>query len=124
MSVTHEPRPALRLFTADQRAVLVENGTRHRDGREIDPDPVVKLFLPGSGVTWLLTELDPDDDDSAFGLCDLGQGYPALGYVSLGEITSVESKLGLVVERDMFFEAKQPLSAYVEAARRDGAIIA
>jgi hypothetical protein len=39
MSVTHEPRPALRLFTAAQRAVLVENGTRHRDGREIDPYP-------------------------------------------------------------------------------------
>jgi hypothetical protein len=68
MSVTYELRRALRLFIADQRAVLVENGTRHRDGREIDPYPVVKLFLPGGSATWLLTELDPDDDDLAFGL--------------------------------------------------------
>jgi len=122
MSVIHELRPALRLFTADQRAALVENGTRHRDGREIDPYPVVKLFLPGSGATWLLTELDPDDDDLAFGLCDVGQGYPELGYVSLGEIASVKSTLGLFVERDVFFEATRPLSAYAEAARRDGVI--
>jgi hypothetical protein len=123
MSIIRELRPALRLFTADQRAALIENGARHRDGREIDPYPVVKLFLPSSGMTWLLTELDPEDDDVAFGLCDVGQGSPELGYVSLGEITSVKSKLGFIVERDVFFEAKRPLSAYVEAARRNGIII-
>jgi len=119
MSVIRDLRPALRLFTADQRAALIENGTRHHDGREIDPYPVVKLFLPGSGATWLLTELDPDDDDLAFGLCDVGQGFPELGYVSVGEIMSVKSEPGLFVERDVFFEAKRPLSAYADAARRD-----
>jgi hypothetical protein len=38
-----------------------------------DPFPVVKLFAPWCGATWLLTELDPGDPDIAFGLCDLGQ---------------------------------------------------
>ena len=37
MSVTYELRPAVQRFTADQRAALVENGARHRAGREIDP---------------------------------------------------------------------------------------
>ena len=39
-------------------------------------------FTPDAGATWLLTEIDPDDHDHAFGLCDLGQGFPELGYVS------------------------------------------
>jgi hypothetical protein len=30
---------------------------------------VVKLFTPDAACTWLLTELDPDDPDIAFGLC-------------------------------------------------------
>jgi hypothetical protein len=42
----------------------------------IDFPPVVKLFTPDAGTTWLLTEIDPDDPDRAFGLCDLGSGFP------------------------------------------------
>ncbi|WP_439331030.1 DUF2958 domain-containing protein [Mesorhizobium carmichaelinearum] len=33
---------------------------------------MVKLFTRDAGATWLLTEIDPDDPDHAFGLCDLG----------------------------------------------------
>ena len=48
--------------------------------------PVVKLFTPWGGCTWLLRELDPENPDIAFGLCDLGMGCPELGSVSLAEI--------------------------------------
>ena len=41
--------------------------------------PVVKLFTPDVNATWLLTELDPEDPDISFGLCDLGVGCPELG---------------------------------------------
>lgn len=108
MSAEHEPRPAMRLFASEQRAALIENGRRTREGYEIDPHPVVKLFLPGGGATWFLTELDPEDDDLAFGLCDLGMRCPELGYVSLGEITSVKSRLGLSIERDHFLRRRSP----------------
>jgi hypothetical protein len=33
----------------------------------------------------LLTEIDPDDEDLAFGLCDLGLGSPELGWVRLDD---------------------------------------
>ena len=39
----------------------------------------MKLFTPDANATWLLTELDPVEPDRAFGLCDLGLGYPELG---------------------------------------------
>ena len=56
-------------------------------GTENEPDflPAVKLFMPERGFVWLLAELDPEQPDIAFGLCDLGMACPELGSVSLSE---------------------------------------
>ncbi len=114
------------LLTADLRARLLQNGRLMQQfaGTEAEPDflPVVKLIAPDAGCTWLLTELDPDDPDIAFGLCDLGMGCPELGYVRITEIESVRGVLGLPVERDLQFVARRTISAYAEEARRHGAI--
>ena len=83
----------------------------------------MKLFTPDAGATWLLTELDPSDPDRAFGLCDLGLGFPELGYVSLVELAAVRGRFGLPVERDLHFTADRPLSDYADAARRRGRIV-
>lgn len=110
----------MKLLTADIQARLLENGRKQAPVRgtkdEIDFEPVVKLFTPDAGCTWLLTEIDPDDTDIAFGLCDLGMGFPELGSVSLSEITSVRGPLGLPIERDLWFKAEKTLSAYAEEA--------
>lgn len=111
------------LITNEQLAQLVANGARSAAGEDIDPHPVVKLFTPDAGATWLVTEADPDDSDRLFGLCDLGLGEPELGYVSLAEIRSVRGKLGLPVERDLYFTAQYPLSRYAKQARRAGMIV-
>ncbi len=50
-------------------------------------------------------------------LCDLGQGFPELGYVSLAELQSVRGPFGLQVERDLHFTASKPISAYAREAR-------
>ena len=84
--------------------------------------PVVKLFNPCGAATWLLTELDPEDPDIAFGLCDLGLGSPELGSVSLSELESVRGKLGLPVERDLHFIPTKTISAYADEARKHGSI--
>lgn len=111
----------MKLLTNDIRERLLRNGrtrqVRENDLRGEDFPPVVKLFTPDAGCTWLLTELDPQEPDIAFGLCDLGMGYPELGYVSLAELASVRGKLGLPIERDLHFTATHPLSVYAHAAR-------
>jgi hypothetical protein len=112
------------LVPLDLRARMLENGRRSAAGADHDPPPVVKLFTPDAAATWLLTELDPDDPDIAFGLCDLGVGCPELGAVSLRGIATVRGALGLPVERDLFFAADRSLSAYARAARAAGAIVA
>ena len=108
------------LLTVEDRVrLLVQALADDRDG-----PPIVKLFTPDGAATWLISEADPDDADRLFGLCDLGLGFPELGYVSLAEISSVRGQLGLPVERDLHFVADKPLSAYAEEARRQGRIVA
>jgi hypothetical protein len=112
-----------KLITDEQRAQLLANGRQSLEQENFDPAPVVKLFTPDAGATWLLTEMDPDDHDHAFGLCDLGLGYPELGWVSLAEIATVRGRLGLPIERDLHFEAQKRLSAYAREARLAGRIV-
>lgn len=112
---------ASRLFTVAQYEQLISNGSPQN--RDQDHVPVAKLFLPGTGCTWLLTEIDPEEPDLAFGLCDLGMGFPELGYVSLEEITSVKTRYGMSVERDLHFTGKHSISVYARAARSHSQIV-
>ncbi|HEY2034443.1 MAG TPA: DUF2958 domain-containing protein [Rhizomicrobium sp.] len=109
----------MNLYTEAQFEQLLTQG-RNRDQ---DHPPVVKLFTPDANFTWLLSEIDPEEPDIAFGLCDLGQGFPELGCVSLAELRSIRGKMGLPVERDLSFVAEHPLSVYAEAARQAEGII-
>jgi hypothetical protein len=111
------------LITDEQRVQLLANGRQSLEQENFDPAPVVKLFTPDAGATWLLTEIDPEDHDHAFGLCDLGLGFPELGWVSLLEVASVRGRLGLPVERDLHFRAEKRLSVYAREARLAGRIV-
>ncbi|WP_337044953.1 DUF2958 domain-containing protein [Emticicia sp. 17c] len=105
----------MQLLTEEQLQQLKKNGLPNN--RSKDHFPVAKLFTPDAGATWLLTELDYEDPSIAFGLCDLGLGFPEIGYVSLEELKEVRGRLGLPIEQDKYFESKFPLSVYAEAAR-------
>ncbi|EMM6680950.1 DUF2958 domain-containing protein [Pseudomonas aeruginosa] len=111
------------LITAEQRIVLLANGRESLENPDFDPAPVVKLFTPDGGATWLLTEIDPDDHDRAYGLCDLGLGDPEIGWVSLSELATVRGELGLPIERDLSFRAEKRLSAYARDARLAGRVV-
>ena len=105
---------------------LLSNGRKQANVKgtkqEIDFKPVVKLFILGSQAKWLLTEIEPSNLDIAFGLCDLGMGFPELGYVSLSEFADVEKNLGVRIEYDRTFKADKTLSQYKDDARRNQGI--
>lgn len=102
---------------ANHQEQLSLKGTRG----ERDFEPVVKLFLPWTSGTWLLTEMDPEGG-LCFGLADLGFGTPELGYISLDEIWEVVGPGGLRVERDIHWKATKTISAYATEAREIGFI--
>ncbi len=113
-------------LTGEQVEQLMANGRESRafQARDalFDPMPVVKLFTPDAGATWLLTEIDPDEPSMAFGLADLGLGFPELGFFCLDELASVRGHLHLPIEQDGSFRATQAISAYAALARRVGRI--
>lgn len=114
----------MELLTPEQRQQLLANGIRQQEQNgSSDPYPVVKLFTPDGAATWLLAELDPDDTDIAFGLCDLGMGFPELGCVRLSELESVRGAIGLPIERDLHWEPRGSITAYARAAHKAGHIV-
>ncbi|MFK4534305.1 hypothetical protein ABIA00_002488 [Bradyrhizobium ottawaense] len=116
----------MKIFTAEILAQLAANGAATRAAQNAgkpEPDhiPVVKVFNPYGGATWLLTESDPDEPDRLYGLCDLGMGEPELGYVARSEIEGVRVKIGrhgLPLERDLYYSTTEPLSVHAERAKQ------
>ena len=115
----------MKLYTSAQLDQLVANGRKSRESEgDFDPAPVVKWFTPFGAATWLITEIDPDNRLLAFGLADLGLGYPEKGFVSVSEVQGLKGPGGLGVERDLHFTAQHPLSVYAEIARNNSRIVA
>ena len=110
----------MKLLAKAVREKILYNGLAAED----DFAPVVKLFTPWGNCTWLLTELDAEDPDLAFGLCDLGMGEPELGSVLISEIESARGPAGLRIERDLYFSATKAISVYADEARSAGRITA
>lgn len=112
----------MQLMTKEIKTKLLRNGDVTNRGN--DHRPVVKFF-GGSACTWLITEIDPADEDMMFGLCDLGLGYPELGYVSLSFLETCKfPPFGLGAERDRYFKADKPLSHYTKLATQNQRIVA
>lgn len=110
------------IITNANCAQLLTNGHKSQYNPDFDPPPVTKLFMPNGPGTWLLSELDPNEPDRAFGLCDIGHGYPELGYVLISELSAFRGCLRLPIERDAHFIAGRPLSQYAKEARAAGRI--
>ncbi|MEK8121616.1 DUF2958 domain-containing protein [Methylocystis sp. IM4] len=56
-------------------------------------------------------------------MCDLGMGFPELGYISITELSTIKGRLAHPIERDLHFQGKFPLSVYARAARHVGRIV-
>ena len=107
------------LIPSDLRARMLEHGTQSASGAEHDPHPVVRLFVEDGTASWLLADLDPDDPDLAWGLCDEGLGVPRLDYVRLSDLAQL---FGGDMQRDADFVARQSLNGYLDDAKRAGSI--
>ncbi len=52
-------------FTEEEFQILLENG-RNKHEADYDPKPVIKLFTPSAGATWLITDICPDSIELGF----------------------------------------------------------
>ena len=101
------------------RALIALPEMYSTDGSKADR-PAVYLF-GGSDAAWILWE---HSGGMAFGLCDLGLGFPELGSVSINELKEVRfPPFGLRVEMDRSIDTlvkgykhrKQPIPDWLVA---------
>lgn len=108
-------------FTPEERTLLLARGGERPD--DAVTLPIVRLFQPDGPGVWLVSEIDPDDQDRAYGLADHGVGAPELGDFSLGELAGLRGRLGLAVERDRSFRPRLHLDKLARLAAEAGRII-
>lgn len=101
----------MQLLTENLKRQLVAN--QHAGG---ELRPLVKLFDPCGAATWLIASME-QDGDTLFGLCDLGLGFPELGYVSLRDLETYSGPYGIGLERDLWFTPAKSLDDYADEAR-------
>ena len=112
----------MKLITEAQRRKLLANEAAATeetdDSGTLDMEPVVRLFDPLGRAVWLLVSIADDAEGVAFGLCDLGLGFPELGYVVFDEFASIKWPGSQVprIERDRGFRPRGTLRRYWEAA--------
>ena len=106
------------LITQAEYKKLLANYEANK-GKEDTTDfkPVVKLFNSWGSQTWLISEID--HKGIFFGVCDMGQGQPELGYSHLPQMYHV---LKQKLEKDRWFVASKTVSEYADDARARGYI--
>jgi hypothetical protein len=71
-----------------------------------DPVIIAKFFNPAGPGTWYATEYDPETR-TFFGYVSIfGDWNDEWGTFSLDELESFRGKMGLGIERDLYFEEK------------------
>lgn len=92
---------------------LISNWHESRRNQDFDPTPALKLFLPWAPVTWLVTEMNPHDPDSLFGLA-IFSGEAELGGFNLAELLALEGPADLRVEIDRYWRPRKTLNQYFD----------
>lgn len=91
--------PAYTYITADDSLPSTREA-----GDNLDAIARVKLFDPNSSWTWYLAGYDPDTR-IAWGLVD---GFDhEYGSIDMAELTAVRGRLGLPVERDLYWQPRR-----------------
>ena len=88
----------MKLLTAKNRKDLP--ALYDQDGKGDEAIAYVKFFSPVGSWTLYVTEFN--GEDTLYGLVT-GVQFPELGYSSLSEISNTRLKMGLHIERDMYF---------------------
>lgn len=114
-----------RFFSNEEMEALLANGAQTAADGANDPAPVGMLTLPDMGWRWLITEVDPQDPDVAYGLCDLLTGCPECGCVRLSELEELRGPAGMLVERSKGYRPSPdlPLSRLDRMASEAGRIV-
>lgn len=83
---------------------------QYSKGNDLTQVVVGKFFDPCSQWTWYLMNQDPEDPDYLWGIV---KGFEVeIGSFSLNDLITFKNKMGLGIERDMYFEPQPAQEIY------------
>ena len=94
--------------------LLISNDSVESDDKDFPPP--LRIYLPGTEPSLLISELNPECPDIAFGLCGLGIGIPRPRFSSILELLTIDACC------DFSFKSSYQLSVYAHAAKELDAI--
>ena len=100
----------MQLFTKEIEKKLQE---QYQYGNDLEKQIVAaKIFDPMSQWTWYLLNQDPEDPDYLWAIV---RGFEVeIGSVSKKELETYRGKLGLPLERDLYFRRRPAIEVYRE----------
>ena len=100
----------MKLFTKEIEKKLQE---QYQYGNDLEKQIVTaKIFDPMSQWTWYLLNQDPEDPDYLWAIV---RGFEVeIGSVSKRELETYRGKLGLPLERDLYFRPRLAIEVYKE----------
>lgn len=92
----------MKLITKQIENLLSKYPLRSQDGKRDNALVLAKFFMPSSAFTFYMLEGDISQQ-TAYGIIVGFDNSAEYGYISLNEMQTVRNRLGLGVERDMYF---------------------
>jgi len=90
----------MELFTKE---IIEKAKSQYQLGSDMENQVIVaKFFNPAGAGTWYLMNMDPDDEDYCWGIVNLFE--VEMGSFSKSELENFKGRLGLGIERDLYFE--------------------
>lgn len=84
-------------------------------GSDMDQEVVAKFFDPQGAWTWFLMNQDPEDADYLWGIV---KGFEIeVGSFSLSELQKYRGRLGLGIERDLYFSPRPAAEVWEELSK-------
>ena len=108
------------IITDRQRKQLIENGLPENSGKNHYPISFIEVKKVGYAI--LITEINSEDSDLCFGLCDYG-GTVRLTTFSISKLKEDVKSENSAFSTNFDFWGKYPIAVYARVAKEIGAVV-
>lgn len=93
------------------KEILKKATAQYELGSELEDQMIVaKFFVPIGSWSWYLMNIDPEDNDYAWGI--VKGDYVEMGSWLMSDLQTLEIPFGLTIERDLSYEPKNAKDEY------------
>jgi hypothetical protein len=93
------------------KEILKKATAQYELGSELEDQMIIaKFFDPVGSWSWYLMNIDPKDNDYAWGI--VKGNYVEMGSWLMSELETLERYLGFTIERDLSYEPKNAKDEY------------